>query len=343
MSDRSHLEDASHPVRALQAAAQREEELERLAPEAALDPARGPEQPRRDAVPISARAIGGLQASAGNAAVVSLLQGRARSHHDVGSPAPHAGRSALVDAPAVQRAPGDEEQPLDPNPTTAPNVTADPNALAGGTGSTGDATGGTGDPTGGTGATSTLASGDTGATQTGTGTTTPGGSWTMVGPPTPAHYDVSGSLRTVANAIAARKEAGSVTPTMTTDTTTWEPPGGTEKVKEARVTVDQVLELPNWTDKANATANQQKEWDRFFAAITTHENGHVAIDKTSFAGTHSKMIGQTPADAKTKADAVEAQATTDNDTYDTTNGHGVKQGTGINPNIDEVTKVPSNP
>ena len=118
---------------------------------------------------------------------------------------------------------------------------------------------------------------------------------------------------------------------MTTDTDTWEPPGGTEKVTAARVTVDQVMELPSWSDKSSATKNQQAEWDRFFAAITTHENGHVAIDKTSFAGTHSKMVGQTPADATKKADAVEAQAKTDNDTYDTGNDHGLKQGTGSTP------------
>ena len=144
----------------------------------------------------------------------------------------------------------------------------------------------------------------------------------------------------MANAVGARPEAGSVTITPSADTDSWAPEGGTEKVTAARVTVAQVMELPTWTDKANATKNQQAEWDRFHGAVTTHENGHVAIDKTSFAGAHSKMVGKSPADADTKLDEVDKQAKTDNDTYDAGNDHGRKQGTGINPNIDEVTKVP---
>ena len=115
---------------------------------------------------------------------------------------------------------------------------------------------------------------------------------------------------------------------------------GDEKVTAARVTVDQVVELPGWTDKSQATKNQQAEWDRFYAAITEHEAGHVSTDKTSFAGAHSKMVGKAPSDGDQAMDKVEVKATTDNATYDTSTDHGLNQGTGINPNIDEVTKVP---
>jgi len=182
--------------------------------------------------------------------------------------------------------------------------------------------------------------GGEGATPLGTGAPTPGASWTKVGPPSPTSYSVSGSLRTVANAIAARTEAGSVVATPSADTEEWQPPGGTNKVTAARVTVAQVLELPSWSDKSTATKNQQAEWDRFFSAISTHEAGHVTKDKTAFAGAHSKMVGQSPGDADTALDKVDKQAKTDNDTYDAGNHHGIDQGTGINPNIDEVTKVP---
>jgi hypothetical protein len=202
-----------------------------------------------------------------------------------------------------------------------------------------DATGAT-VSTASTGATNAAGSGDQGAVPTGSGAPTPGASWTKIGPVTNSTYAVSGSLRSVANAIAARTEAGSVTSTPSQDTETYAPDGGTEKVTAARVTVTQAMELPSWTDKANATKGQQAEWDRFFAAITTHENGHVALDKTAYDSVHTKMVGQTPKGADEKLDAAEAKATTDNATYDTNNGHGVKQGTGINPNIDEVTKVP---
>ena len=177
-------------------------------------------------------------------------------------------------------------------------------------------------------------------TELSAGAPTPGPSWTHVGPPTGSTYDVSGTLRDVANAVGARKEAGSVTTTPTLDTESWAPPGGDEKITAARVTVDQVVELPRWTDKSKATVNQQAEWDRFHAAITTHEAGHVKTDKTSYAGAHSKVAGKAPGDGDKALDKVEAKATTDNATYDTSTDHGLNQGTGINPNIDEVTKVP---
>ena len=131
-----------------------------------------------------------------------------------------------------------------------------------------------------------------------------------------------------------------MTTTPSSDIETWTPDGGTEQIIAARVTVGQVVELPTWTDKSSATAKQQAEWDRFHAAITTHEGGHVSTDKTSFAGAHSRMVGKSPTDGDTALDGVEAKATTDNDAYDASTNRGLTQGTGINPNIDEVTKVP---
>jgi hypothetical protein len=185
-----------------------------------------------------------------------------------------------------------------------------------------------------------LAGTDAAPTELAAGAPAAGPSWTKVGPPSNTTYNVTGTLREAATSIAGRTEAGSVTPTASRDTETWTPEGGEEQVIAARVTVKQVMELPTWSDKSTATKNQQAEWDRFHAAITTHETGHVSIDKTSFAGTHGKMVGQTPTKADEAFDAAEAQAKTDNDAYDTTTDHGLKQGTGINANIDEVTKVP---
>jgi hypothetical protein len=320
MSGRAHLDDEAHPVRALQAAAER---LERDSPDVAFDAARRGEQPGRGGDQVLARSIDGLQASAGNGAVVSLL-GHSTTRHKAGTTAIHAARAAVVEEPTLQRAPGDDDQ------KTATGGTTDPNALAGRTDS--DSSGDTGGSDGNTGGSD--------GQQLGNTAPTPGKSWTKVGPPTNSTYSVSGSLRTVANAIAARTEAGSVATSPTQDTETYTPDGGTEKVTAARVTVDQKMEMPDWSDKANATKGQQDEWTRFFGALTTHENGHVDLDKTAYANVHSKMVGQTPTDATAALDAAEAKATTDNTTYDTNNDHGKKQGTGINPNIDEVTKVP---
>jgi hypothetical protein len=77
------------------------------------------------------------------------------------------------------------------------------------------------------------------------------------------------------------------------------------------------------------------------AAITAHENGHVALDVKAFAGAHTKILAKpTIAESNAEFDRIAAQATTDNDAYDTANDHGRNAGTTLNPNIDEVTKVP---
>jgi hypothetical protein len=304
MKEHVNLEDDRRPGRSGPVPAP--EEL--VAPtEAVFDAAGGMRERGRGSAPAVSRAIDGLHASAGNEALAHLFQGARAVDHRDGRPRTSAARAPLAGTPAVQRAGGDDDSALDET-----------------------ATGGDAGP----------ASGDTDATELGTGAPTPGPSWTKVGPHTDSTYNVSGSLRDVANAVSARTEAGSVTATPSRDLETWTPDGGEEQVIAARVTIAQVMELPTWTDKSSATKNQQAEWDRFHAAITTHENGHVATDKTSFAGTHTKMLRKTSADADADLDTVAAQAKTKNDTYDTTTQHGLTQGTGINPNIDEVTKVP---
>lgn len=107
------------------------------------------------------------------------------------------------------------------------------------------------------------------------------------------------------------------------------------------MTVSQVVELPDWDGKASATQNQRTEWDRFKAAITAHEDGHVATDVKSFAGAHTKILAKkTIAESNTAFDTIVTQAETDNATFDTNTDHGRNTGTKINPNIDEVTKVP---
>jgi len=59
----------------------------------------------------------------------------------------------------------------------------------------------------------------------------------------------------------------------------------------------------------------------------------------AYANAHTKIKGKSPADGDAEFEKVTNQANTDNDTYDTANDHGRKEGTTINPNIDEVTKV----
>lgn len=161
-------------------------------------------------------------------------------------------------------------------------------------------------------------------------------SFTRVGPPTKSSYTVSGTLRQAAEAVGGRPEAGA---TVTTPDLVSADNG--TRMTQAQVTVAQVVELPEWDGKASATQNQRAEWDRFKAAITTHEAGHVATDVTAFAGAHTKILARkTLAESNTEFDTITTQADTDNATFDTNTDHGRNAGTNINPNIDEVTKIP---
>ena len=157
------------------------------------------------------------------------------------------------------------------------------------------------------------------------------------GRPSPSTYTVSGTLRNAAEAVGARKEAGA---TITTPDLVSADNG--KRMVHAQVTVDQVVELPEWDDKASATPNQRAEWDRFKAAITAHEAGHVATDVKSFAGAHGKILAKkTIAGVEHRvrhASWTRPRPTTT--TFDTSTDHGRNTGTNINPNIDEVTKVP---
>lgn len=188
---------------------------------------------------------------------------------------------------------------------------------AGGDGGSSDA--GSGDTDAGTGGDVTFLAGGTGGGTAGS---------TTIGPPTKSTYTVSGRMQDAANTIASRTEAGSQTSTPSLDTVT---DGG--RILSATVTVAQAIELPSWSDRASGTATQQAEWDRFSAAITSHEDGHVAKDVAAWSGAHGKIAGKSETDGNAAFDAISAAADKANTDYDTATQHGLTQGTGIDPNV----------
>lgn len=155
-----------------------------------------------------------------------------------------------------------------------------------------------------------------------------GGGSTSVGPPTRSTYAVSGSLADAANTVSARTEAGSETSTPSLDTVTDD-----GRIVSATVTVAQAIELPSWSGRAGGTATQQAEWDRFSAALSAHEDGHVAKDVAAWAGAHRKIVGKSEKGGNDTLDAISAAADKANDDYDTATKHGLTQGTGIDPNV----------
>lgn len=141
-----------------------------------------------------------------------------------------------------------------------------------------------------------------------------------------APFDVSGTFTTVANQIAAREEAGSVTHWVKD---IYLEPEGADPVKLANVTVQETISLPNWQDRPAASDREKKEWDRFRTALAAHEAQHVELDKAEFTDIHKKMLRKTHAKANAEIDAAEARAELTNDEFDTKTNHGKLAGTSI--------------
>jgi predicted secreted Zn-dependent protease len=125
-----------------------------------------------------------------------------------------------------------------------------------------------------------------------------------------------------------------------------------EKIYRVRIRIDSVtpkyttvITTPNWTDKNSGSCKAQREWDRFVAAVNTHESGHVTLTKNfapkigdPLAGLEVTAYACTEADATTLANQRIQQeinnagnsVTTDlqkaQDDYDNTTNHGATQG-----------------
>ena len=150
-------------------------------------------------------------------------------------------------------------------------------------------------------------------------------------------FNVSGDFATMAGNLAARTEAGSVT-SQVSDIYLEPIPG---PVKLANVTVTETRSLPAWADRGAPTPEQVAEWDRFRAALGTHEQMHVDIDTKAFTNVHTKAIGVSEAKANERIDAVIAAADAANADFDTKSDHGRNAGTKIDTNVGAAPiKVP---
>jgi predicted secreted Zn-dependent protease len=153
-------------------------------------------------------------------------------------------------------------------------------------------------------------------------TTTYSTSWTT--------YDVSGAtLADVGAAISHRTEAGSCTwnPTYTT---TVDADG---KVDSFTVTCPYTIEMPNWTDKSGASPEAQAEWDRWYAALQTHEQGHYEATAWVFDNMDDTMLGLTPDEATGQFGKFVYDAQQCSDRYDTDTNHGLNYGTVMDTSI----------
>ena len=180
--------------------------------------------------------------------------------------------------------------------------------------------------------------GDEVTPDTGSGLATGGGGRgsTTITPARAAEDRDEETLNEVATALSNKTEAGSTLPTFGDIKTDLD---ANSRVTGATLTITETVTLPKWTKYDKQCQRHKDEWDRFSAALKTHEDGHVAIDKKVFTDMHKQLIGLKDTDVDAKVTAIQADAQTKNDEYDTKNGHGTKEGTNIDAGIRCTDKV----
>lgn len=108
-------------------------------------------------------------------------------------------------------------------------------------------------------------------------------------------------------------------------------------IRDVRVTVNAQVTLPRWTPPPDTEPGVLAAWNRFLAALETHEAGHKDISAKAGSEIVSRVgdISALCADIGNRANAVARRildrASDDQRTYDATTRHGATQGTYFGP------------
>lgn len=93
------------------------------------------------------------------------------------------------------------------------------------------------------------------------------------------------------------------------------------------------MALPQWQPSSGAAAGLATEWQKFITGLTTHENGHVAIDQQYGTQLLNDLQAYPATDCGSVAAGIQAKASADitslnaaNDAYDARTNHGATQG-----------------
>jgi Bacterial protein of unknown function (DUF922) len=135
-----------------------------------------------------------------------------------------------------------------------------------------------------------------------------------------AYTDVHGkTLTDVAAVIAQQGEAAKAE---------WFPPLAYDR--SATVTVRTKITMPRWPEYTSAPQAEKDEWDRFFAALQAHEEGHIDLVRQQLSGIDDQLAGLSSDQANSAWTAALQQLQDASDSYDTDTDHGRNQGTIIN-------------
>ena len=91
--------------------------------------------------------------------------------------------------------------------------------------------------------------------------------------------------------------------------------------------------MPRWKDVGKRSKNVQKEWNRFYAALLAHEQGHEKLVRAHLSKLPRSLVGKDQTQGRSDyQDALQALQDA-SDAYDGQDDHGRKQGTMIDTTI----------
>jgi predicted secreted Zn-dependent protease len=136
-------------------------------------------------------------------------------------------------------------------------------------------------------------------------------------------YDVPGHTLTEAGTvIASMAEAGKAE---------WWPQFVYESdngvVSSVTVTVPQRKTMPRWQGYADASQSMKDEWDRFWRALETHEQGHFDLVTSYLSNLDLVLVGHAVDDVQRVFTDAIAALDAASSAYDVHTSHGVTQGT----------------
>jgi hypothetical protein len=151
-----------------------------------------------------------------------------------------------------------------------------------------------------------------------------------IGPATFSSWPVAASsLAEAADAISAQDEAGRVGWSLDMKYTASRGP-----IDSVAITAAITLEMPDWTPPPAMLPRAKAEWERWYAALRAHEQGHIDLVHAHFDGLAKRMLGCSPGKGRAMFEAAKATLSQDSAAYDKSTDHGRNAGTVMDVSIE---------
>ena len=155
-----------------------------------------------------------------------------------------------------------------------------------------------------------------------------------VNDPKVTKFKVGGkTLKEVVKSLEAREEWGLYDATKNSKNSAQVKDG---QVTSVTMTLNPVIQLPEWSGYGKATQQQKASWDKMIKLLETHERKHHTIQVDCASGLADEIKKAKTLDAKALNKLISDNRTAcqkKQDDYDSKSGHGAKEGIELDTSI----------